>query len=156
MGYAALKTSMHLQADRHQIIMNFSAPPSGDDLLGIATTHLETLPEELLEKCNDLQVRIEEFPDTATEQEMDLSDPYDLLALYRAGSQILPGVMRKTSSADDVLVIYRRPVLDMWCETGEDLNHLIRQVMIGELGEAFEFAEDQIEEMIARHYQGML
>lgn len=155
MGYANLKSS-HSAAERQQIIMHFASPPSVDDILGIASSHLEMLPEELLEKCNDLQIRVEEFPDTATEQEMDLTDAYDLLALFRAGSQISPGVTRKTSDADDVLVIYRRPVLDMWCESGEDLNHLIRQVMIGELGEALEFSEDDIEEMINRHYQGML
>lgn len=155
MGYASLKTA-NSAAERQQIIMHFSAPPSPDDLLGIANGHLETLPEELLDKCNDLIVRIEEFPDTATEQEMDLDDPYDLLALYRAGSQISPGVMSKTSQAEDVLIIFRRPILDMWCESNEELGHLVRQVMIGELGECLEFSEEDIEEMISRHYQGML
>lgn len=143
-------------SERHQIIMNFTSAPSADDVAGIAFAHLETLPEELMEKCNELQVRVEEFPDTATEQELDLTDPYDLLALYRAGSQISPGVIKKSLDAEDTIILFRRPILDMWCETGEDLNHLIRQVMIGELGEALEFDEGQIEEMVSRHYQGML
>jgi predicted Zn-dependent protease with MMP-like domain len=155
MGYPGVKTSLAV-SERHQIIMNFASAPSVDDVLGIALAHVETLPEELLEKCNELQVVVEEFPDTATEQELDLTDPYDLLALFRAGSQISPGVTKKTSKADDTIILYRRPILDMWCESGEDLNHLIRQVMIGELGECLEFAEDQIEEMVNRHYQGML
>jgi predicted Zn-dependent protease with MMP-like domain len=155
MGIASSKHA-HLVAERHQIIMNFAAPPALDDLIGIALSHVETLPEEILEKCNDLQVRVEEFPDTATEQEMELTDPYDLLALFRPGSQISPGVTRKASDAEDTIILYRRPLLDMWCETGEDLNHLIRQVMIGEIAECLEFAEDQIEDMISRHYQGLL
>lgn len=136
--------------------MNYTTAPSLDDIQTIAQSHLDTLPEEILEKCHDLSVVVDDFPDTATEQEMDLTDPYDLLALFRSGSQIAPGVMSKTSSRADVLYIYRRPILDMWCESNEDLNQLIRQIMIGEMGEYLEFREEEVDEMIHRHYQGML
>ena len=44
----------------------------------------------------------------------------------------------------------------MWCETQEDLQSLIRQVMIEELGRHFEFSDEDIEDMTERHYQGML
>lgn len=155
MAHAHLKTVSTL-VDRHQIIMQFTAAPTLDDLTSIATAHLETLPEELLEKCNDLTVQIDEFPDTATEQDMGTNDPYDLLALFRPSSQISPGVTKKVAQGDDVLVLYRRPILDMWCEGGEDLNHLVRQIMIGELGDCLEFSESEIDEMINRHYQGLL
>ena len=148
--------SSYAAAERQQIIMNFSASPSADDLEVIARSTLETLPDELVECCRDLEVRVEEFPDTATEQEMDLEDPYDLLALFHAGSEIAPGVQRKTSKEDDVLVLYRRPILDMWCESGEDLTLLVRQVIIGELGEQFNFTEEEIEDMASRHFQGLL
>lgn len=155
MALSPQKTSSTL-ASVPQIIMHFSTPPSADDVACIALAHLETLPEELLEKCNDLQVVVEEFPDTATEQELELADPYDLLALFRAGSEVSPGVMRKSSDADDVLILFRRPLLDMWCETGDDLGLLIRQVMVGELAESFEFPEEDVEELVGRHYQGRL
>ncbi len=154
MAHAHLKT-LSSHAERHSIIMAFTAPPSLDDLTTIAQSHLDTLPEELLEKCNSLTIQVDEFPDTATEQEMELSDPYDLLALFRPSSQIAPGVVKKISKGDDVLILYRRPILDMWCEGGEDLNHLVRQIIIGELGECLEFSESDIDEMIARHYQGL-
>jgi predicted Zn-dependent protease with MMP-like domain len=44
----------------------------------------------------------------------------------------------------------------MWCETGEDLNLLVRQALIEELAHNFEFSEDEIDDMARRHYQGML
>lgn len=141
---------------RQQIIVNFSAPPSADDLAVIARCAVETLPDELVECSRDLQLRIEEFPDTATEQELGLEDPYDLLALFHAGGEIAPGVQRKICNDDDVLVLYRRPILDMWCEGGEDLALMVRQIVIGELGEQFDFTEDEIEEMASRHFQGLL
>jgi predicted Zn-dependent protease with MMP-like domain len=140
----------------HKIIMNFSVPPSADDLEAIARDTLSNLPEEILELCETLTLQIEDFPDETVEAEMELDDPYELLAIYRSGKQIAPGVQRKVANDDDVLILYRRPILDVWCETGEDLSHVVREVMIEELGNNFEFTEDEIEEMAGRHYQGRL
>ena len=39
---------------RHDIIMNFAAPPSVDDLEGMARQVLESLPDDLTEICEDL------------------------------------------------------------------------------------------------------
>lgn len=155
MGYGHLKSPVTV-SERHQIIMQFTTPPSLDDVLTIANSHLETLPEELIEKCHELSVMVDDFPDTATEQDTGITDPYELLAVFKAGSQISPGVTRKSVTGEDVLVLYRRPILDMWSETGDDLNQLVRQIMIGELGECLEFSESEIEDMMARHYQGLL
>ena len=140
----------------HNIIMNFSAPPSTDDLETIAKELLAALPEELAECCETLAIEVEDFPDDATVAEMELDDPYELVALDRSGKEISPGVERKVANDDDVLVLYRRPILDLWCEMHEDLTSLIREVMIEELAQNFDFSEDEIEEMTARHHQGML
>lgn len=142
--------------DTKQIIMNYSRPPSIEDMVVIAGEILDQLPEEILEFCEGLAIRVEDFPDESTEQEVDLEDPYDLLALYRSGKEISPGVQKKTANDDDLLILFRRPILDMWCESGDDLPGLIRQVMIEELGRHFDFSDDEIDEMSARHFQGML
>jgi predicted Zn-dependent protease with MMP-like domain len=145
-----------LTMERDQIIMSFSMPPSLDDIEVMAKAALGTLPEEFGEHIENLAVRVEDFPDEAILQEMDLEDPYELLALYRSGSQIAPGVTKKSANDDDVIIIFRRPLLDAWCEICDDLTALIRQVMIEELGQNFDFTDEEIEEMAARHYQGML
>lgn len=142
--------------EQQRIIMNYSVPPSAEDMLVMAREAFDVLPEEILEFCDELAIEIEEFPDDATEAELDLEDPYELLALYKSGKEISPGVERKIADADDVLVLYRRPILDYWCDSGGDLTVVIREVMIEELGGRFEFSEKDIEEMIARHHQGML
>lgn len=141
--------------NQHKIIMSFSSPPSADDLLEMAGTILETLPEELLEHCEDLALHCEELADEALEVELELDDPYDLLALYRSGKEIAPGVLKKVANDDDALILFRRPILDMWCELGEDLTNLLREVVIEELAQNFDFSEDEIEEMARRHHQGM-
>lgn len=142
--------------DAKQIIMNFSMPPSLDDLEVIANEMLENPPDELLEFCDGLTVSVEDFPDEVKEQDLGLEDPYELLALYLSGKEISPGVEKKTANDDDVLILYRRPILDMWCESSEDLSTLIRRVIVEELGRHFDFSEDEIEDMNERHYQGML
>lgn len=139
-----------------QIIMNFSVPPSTDDLLVMANEQLENLPDELLEFFEELSVQVEEIPDEATESDLDLDDPYELLALYKAGKEVTPGVEKKAANDDDVLIIYRRSILDLWCETGEELNQIVRDAMIEEIANHFNFSDDEIEEMAQRHYQGML
>lgn len=142
-------------ASKQEIIMNFSVPPSPDDLAVMAREIHEALPDELIVKCEELALEIEEFPDDATEQDMELSTPYELLALYHSGSEISPGVQKKVASETDRLTIYRRPVLDLWCETGEDLAVLLREIIIEEIARAFEFSEEDITDMIQRHHQGL-
>jgi len=132
-----------------QIIMNFSAPPSGDDLLVIANGLLENMPDELVDHIDDLTIQIEEFPDEATESDLDLEDQYELLTLYKAGSELTPGVETKAANDDDVLILFRRPLLDLWCETGEDLAGIIRDAMIEEIANQFEFSDNDIEAMTA-------
>jgi len=140
---------------RQEIIMNFSSPPSVDDLMVMARQIIDTLPDELIDRCEDLEVQIDEFPDEATEQDMDLDSPYELLAFYHSGREISPGVQKKVANDDDRLFVYRRPVLDLWCETGDDLGALLREVVIEEIARAFEYAENDIVEMIKRHHQGL-
>ena len=117
---------------------------------------MDNLPEELMEFCDSLVIHIEELADEALEDELDLEDPFELLALYRSGSEISPGVKKKIANDDDVIMLFRRPILDLWCESCDDINDIIRQVLIEELGQNFDFSEDEIEEMNSRHYQGML
>lgn len=142
--------------NQQRIIMNFSAPPSAEDIQTMARGVLAALPDEILEFCESLAIQVEDFPDDATQSEMELDDPYELVALYRSGKEISRGVQRKVANDDDLLILFRRPILDLWCDTQDDLTSLIREVMIEELGNNFEFSEDEIEEMTARHHQGML
>lgn len=136
--------------------MNFSVPPSADDLVEMAAEIIENLPDELEEYCDDITVICEELPDEALEQEFDLDDPFDLLALYRGGNEISPGVRKKVTNDDDVLMLFRRPILDMWCETGDDLLGLVRAVIIEEIARYNDFADDEIQQIVKTLNQVMV
>jgi predicted Zn-dependent protease with MMP-like domain len=141
---------------KQELIMNFTKSPSGDDILAVARQVMDILPDELIQRIEDLDIQCEEFPDDATCEEMELNTPYELLALYHSAHEIAPGVQKKVANGDDRLVLYRRSVLDLWCETNDDLFSLIREIMIEEIGRAHEFAETDIQSMIKAHHQGLL
>jgi len=142
--------------EARQIIMNYTRPPSIDEVEVIASEAVANLPEEIREFCEALVVQVEDMPDETIEIDMELDDPYELILLYRSGKQLSPGVEKKVANDDDVLVVFRRPLLDFWCEAQDDINIIMRQLIIEELGHQFEFAEDDIEEMVQSHHQGVL
>jgi len=128
------------------ILMGFSTPPTIDDLSMIAEEILETLPDELIAYTGDLAVRVDELPDADIEDELDLDSPYDLLALYRGTGIPMKNPGNMTNEME-IVVLYRRPVLDVWCETGEDLGELIRSTLMYEIGQSFGFSEEEIDLM---------
>lgn len=138
------------------IIMNHTVPPSREDLEVLTTSVLQGMPEELLRHCEGLVILVEDMVDETTQEDLNLDDPFDLLAIYKSGKEISPGIERKVANDDDVLVLYRRSLLDMWCEVEEDLQSVLRQILIEELGRYFEFSEEDVQDMTERYYQGAL
>lgn len=122
----------------------FSRPPSPADVEAIARDALATLPPALRDHVADVVIRIEDFPDAETCAEMGLESPWDLLGLYRGVALPEKSVMQVPEDLD-MIFLYRAPILDYWCETGEDLPHLIRHVLIHEIGHHFGLSDDAME-----------
>jgi predicted Zn-dependent protease with MMP-like domain len=118
-------------------------PPSLAEIEALARRVLDTLPSRLKRHLGSVAIRVEEFPDEETEAEMALDSPFDILGLYRGVA--LP---RKSISDPrpqlDMIFLYRRPILDYWCETGEDLARVVRHVMIHEIGHHFGFSDAEM------------
>lgn len=122
----------------------FTTAPDLADIEALAREALATVPDILRSKVEGVIIRVEDFPDPATEREMGLQSPFDLLGLYRGVPFGEKGV--STAPQDiDMIFLYRRPLLDYWCETGEDLTHLVRHVLIHEIGHHFGFSDEQME-----------
>lgn len=118
--------------------------PSAAEIDAMATRALAGLPDEFKRALGPVVIRVEEFPDEETERAMGLDSPFDLLGLYRGVA--LP---RKSVSDPlpeiDMIFLYRRPILDYWCETGEDLFDIVRHVLIHEIGHHFGFSDEDME-----------
>jgi predicted Zn-dependent protease with MMP-like domain len=115
--------------------------PTLADIEALARVALKTIPEPLRRHAAGIVIRVEDFPDEATQAEMELESPFDLLGLYSGVSLDLKSVSQ-TADDIDIIFLYRRPMLDYWCETGEDLDHIVRHVLIHEIGHHFGFSDD--------------
>ena len=119
-------------------------PPGLAEMEAMARAALKTIPEKLRRHVRGVAIRVEEFPDAETEREMGLESPFDLLGLYRGVSLDRKSVS-DTPADVDMIFLYRRPILDYWCETGEDLAHVIRHVLIHEIGHHFGLSDEDME-----------
>ena len=123
-------------------------PPSLSEIEELAQRALAGIPVRLKRHLGPLVIRVEEFPDEETEAAMGLDSPFDILGLYRGVA--LPRKSVSDPRPDfDIVFLYRRPILDYWCETGEDLAHLVRHVLIHEIGHHFGFSDEDMERIEA-------
>lgn len=114
----------------------------------MAREELRSLPEHLRSKVTDVILRIDDFPDAQIQRDMGLENPFELLGLYQG----VPLDAKSISDAPqhiDTIYLFRRPLLDYWCETGEDFRHLVRHVLIHEIGHHLGFSDAEMD-----HLQG--
>lgn len=122
--------------------------PGLDEIAAMAGRALTEIPSPLREHLNGIEIRVEEFPTAEMIRSLELDSPFELLGLYEGIS--LPD----KSSFDalpppDRIFLFRRPILDYWCETGEELGHLVRHVLIHEAGHHFGFSDADMEALEA-------
>ncbi len=119
-------------------------PPSLADIEATVHRALKTIPEPFRRHLRDVAIRVEDFVDEETEREMELEGPFDLLGLYH-GVSLQHKSTLYTHDDVDMIFLFRRPILDYWCETGEDLTHIVRHVLIHEVGHHLGFSDADME-----------
>jgi predicted Zn-dependent protease with MMP-like domain len=122
----------------------YTRPPNLEDLEALAEAAYAGIPRELTKHVDNVVIRVVEVPDEETMREMGCETEFDLLGLYRGvdlGRKSVSDVVMDV----DMIFLYRRPLLDYWCETGEDLTHLVRHVLIHEIGHHFGLSDDDME-----------
>jgi predicted Zn-dependent protease with MMP-like domain len=118
--------------------------PTSREIERLAETALATIPEEIRRQLGPLLIRVEEFPDEETEAEMELDSPFDLLGLYRGVAMPRKSVTIARTEPDMVF-LFRRPILDYWCEEDETLEAVVRHVLIHEIGHHLGFSDEDME-----------
>jgi predicted Zn-dependent protease with MMP-like domain len=128
--------------------MTDRTPPTLSDIEALANVALGSIPPRLKKHLGAVVIRVEEFPDEETEDAMGLDSPFDILGLYRGVALPHKSVSDPRPNVD-MIFLYRRPILDYWCEIGEDLAELVRHVLIHEIGHHFGFSDEDMERLEA-------
>ena len=129
-------------------IERYSTPPTIADLEAVAREAFAGVPGQLRRFVQNVAIRVEDFPDDETLEDLECDSPFDLLGLYR-GVDLTQKSVLDTPEDIDRIYLYRRPILDYWCETGEDLTHIVRHVLIHEIGHHFGLSDDDMERIEA-------
>jgi len=119
-------------------------PPTLADIDALAQAAVERLPDQFRRFLTDVLLRVEDFPDADVMAEMGLESEFDILGLYWGRHVGLKGDV-PTGALPDVIYLYRRPLLEEWCETGETLEALVKHVLVHEVGHHFGLSDDDME-----------
>ena len=122
--------------------------PSLAEIEDLARLALARIPDTLRRQLIDVVIQVVDFPDDETMRQMDLRSPYDLLGMYH-GINLQQKSIALVPDDLDMIFLYRRPLLDYWIESGENLSDLVRHVLIHEIGHHFGFSDDDMERLEA-------
>ncbi len=126
----------------------FTTPPALSDLEAYAREAFATIPAALRSYVDEVVIRVEDFPDDEVLEEMECDSSFDLLGLY-AGVDMGRKSVTDIPENVDMIFLYRRPILDYWCESGDDLINVVRHVLIHEIGHHFGLSDDDMERIEA-------
>jgi predicted Zn-dependent protease with MMP-like domain len=120
-------------------------PPSIEDIERLGQACLAALPAAFARHVQGVVIRVEDFPDAATEQMMNLESPFDLLGLYHGIPVGHDHGFDTPRQAVDMIFLYRRTLLDYWCETGDSLQAIVHNTLIHENGHHFGLSDADME-----------
>ena len=118
--------------------------PSIADFEHMAEKALRMIPQALRRHVDGVAIRIEDFPTQEVCADMGLQSPFDLLGLYQ-GVSLKDKSAFDAPEAPDMVFLYRRPILDYWCETTDTLDAIVRHVLIHEIGHHFGLSDEEME-----------
>ena len=126
---------------------NDQPAPSLDDFARLAREAFEALPEPFRSLAGEVVIRVDDFADEETLAMMEMEDPFELTGLYHGVDIGLRDGLGPAAEPSRIF-LYRRPILDEWCERGDvGLSEIIAHVLIHEIGHQFGLDDDRIEEV---------
>ena len=121
-----------------------SAAPSMSDIEGLASEAYARLPDHFRNLCENLVIRVEDFPTDEVLESMRAESEFDLLGLFQGvglpfQSDATPELM------PNMVWLYRRPILDYWAEHEDTLGEIVTHVLVHEIGHHFGLSDEDME-----------
>jgi predicted Zn-dependent protease with MMP-like domain len=124
--------------------------PTLDDIETLARWAYASLPSRFTTLCEGLVIRVEEFPDDETLDEMGCESEYDLLGLFHGHGLTQREHLAETGDQPNMIWLYRRPIIDFWADGEETLAEIVTHVLVHEIGHHFGFSDEDMEEIESR------
>jgi predicted Zn-dependent protease with MMP-like domain len=119
--------------------------PTADDIERLAEAAFARLPDEVRKLCEGLVIQVVDFPDDETLEEMGVETEFDLLGLFRGRGMAQRSAVEETGTLPNMVWLYRRPLLDFWCEGEDSLGIVVNHVLVHEIGHHFGLSDADIE-----------
>jgi predicted Zn-dependent protease with MMP-like domain len=123
--------------------------PSLAEMETMAHAIFERLPGGFRDLCGGLIIRVDDFPTEEVLDEMDAESEFDLLGLFQ-GVGLPHQSYGDIARLPNMIWLYRRPILDYWAEHDETLGHIVRHVLIHEIGHHFGLSDADMESIEAQ------
>lgn len=119
-----------------------------DAFATLVSEALDSLPQEFLDKLENVQVDIEEWPsrDDLVDAGLSPRSRYSLLGLYHG----VPVTMRDTSYymvLPDHISIYQKPIEAMVGADEEQIREQVRRTVIHEIAHYYGISDERLEEL---------
>ena len=117
--------------------------PTLAEFEAIAEAAYARLPANFRALCQDLVIRVDDFPTDEIVDAMKLDSEFDLLGLFQGvglpfQSATMPQVL------PNLIWLYRRPILDYWAEHNDTLGAIVTHVLVHEIGHHFGLSDDDM------------
>ena len=122
----------------------FGTPPSADEIADLAERALAAIPAALADHVRGVGISVEEVADDETLDELGIESAWELTGLYH-GTPLTERSLGDVAREPDLIFLYRQAILLEWIESGEELSHLVRNVLVHEIAHHFGFSDAEIE-----------
>jgi predicted Zn-dependent protease with MMP-like domain len=124
--------------------MPLAEPRTAQDFERAAQAVWDGLPEQFRKALGNVTVQVVDFADAETLQDLGVYNRYNLLGLYHGAGLPLKSVWDPARLPDRIF-LYRIPILSYADINGERADHVIRHVLIHEIGHHFGFSDADME-----------
>jgi predicted Zn-dependent protease with MMP-like domain len=111
--------------------------PTADDIAAIGLSILQELPAPFRDLIAHVPIRVQDWPDDATLDALEIEDPLDLTGLYAAVPIGERDAMSLPPAEPEMILLYRLPILFEWCERGCAIEDVVFDVLTHEIGHHF-------------------
>ena len=119
--------------------------PTLEDIESLADAAFARLPGPFRKLCEGVVIQVVDFPDDETLDEMGAESEFDLLGLFRGRGLPDRGAIDETGQMPNMIWLYRRPLLDTWCDGDDTLEAVVSHVLVHEIGHHFGLSDADME-----------